>query len=75
MFECEVLQKKSAIKIHLPFYLCVCVCVWSQVIKLPQMRSLNQQLLLDVLDALADEMSVVRFASASDTASSSQHCS
>jgi len=27
MFECEVLQKKSAIKIHLPFYLCVCVCV------------------------------------------------
>jgi len=33
------------------------VCL--QVVKLPQMRSLSQQLLLDVLDALADEMNAV----------------
>jgi len=47
------------------------VCV--KVVKLPLMRSLSQQLLLDVLDALADEMNVARFAS--DTSSPNQHCS
>jgi len=38
----------------------VTVCVLCQVVKLPQMRLLSQQLLLDVLDALANEMIVAR---------------
>jgi len=44
-----------------------------QVVKLPRMRSLSQQLLLDILDALADEMNSVGFSS--ETASPSQRCS
>jgi len=40
------------------------------VVKLPQMRLLSQQLLLDVLDALADEINIGHCTADSTTLSS-----